>query len=906
MADRIKGITIEFKGETRQLSDSLKQVRKESNKLGRKLTDIRKLLKFSPDNVELLDQKAATLNKRVDLTKTKLEELRKAQAQVQAQVKAGDLGADKLDAFNREIIETESKLSTFRTQLYEVNSLGFNNLMESFQNVGEKVGNVGKSLSLHVTAPLIAMGAVSTKSASDFESAFAGVRKTVDASEEDFSKLEGAIRDMSKELPASAEEISGVTENAGQLGIEFKNLIPFTRTMIDLGESTNLTAEEGSVQFARFANIVGMNQDNFDRLGSVIVDLGNNFATTESEIMQMGLRLAGSAEQVGITETQIMGLAAAMSSMGINAEAGGSAMSKTIQTINTVVSSGSDELKTFAKISGMSSEEFAKAWKDKPIEALVAFIGGLGELNESGGDVAGTLKDVKLGGLRVVDTLSRLSGNTEVLNQALQVSDEAWTDNTALAEEAGQRYKTVDSQLQMLRNKFRDIAVTLGDILLPKVMSVADKISELADKFSNLDEGTQNTIVNVGLFAAALGPVLTVVGKITSGLGSVGLAISGLGAKMAGAGSVIATSAGALSGVFAIATAGIAAVIAGIVDLWNNSEGFRESVTNSWETIKESFSGLIEWFSENKERFTVITDSLKKNWRSFTAILGPLLSIAFDVVAKIIKGATGVLTGLFETLTGLINMDWDDAWEGIKHTAQSIAETVTSIVGPFADGIANAFRKLKDALGRLSSQIKTNVVNNWNGLKNDVTSKTNTAVNNVTSKFRNLKETLMSISNTIKTNVSRVWDKVSNAIVSPIRDAKQKVGQIISSIKNLFNFKISWPHIPMPHFSISPSGWRVGDLLKGSIPRLGINWYDQGGIFTSPQVIGVGEKRPEFVGALDDLRYLIRDELGASKNIRNETVNINIDKVNAFDNREVDLLVEKITRSLNRRERGLA
>ena len=906
MADRTKGITIEFKGETRQLSDSLKQVRKESNKLGRKLTDIRKLLKFSPDNVELLDQKAATLNKRVDLTKTKLEELRKAQAQVQAQVKAGDLGADKLDAFNREIIETESKLSTFRTQLYEVNSLGFNNLMESFQNVGEKVSNVGKNLNLSVTAPLIAMGAVSTKSASDFESAFAGVRKTVDTSEENFSKLEGAIRDMSKELPASAEEISGVTENAGQLGIEFKNLIPFTRTMIDLGESTNLTAEEGSVQFARFANIVGMNQDNFDRLGSVIVDLGNNFATTEAEIMQMGLRLAGSAAQVGITETQIMGLAAAMSSMGINAEAGGSAMSKTIQTINTVVSSGSDELKTFAKISGMSSEEFAKAWKDKPIEALVTFIGGLGELDESGGDVAGTLKDVKLGGLRVVDTLSRLSGNTEVLNQALQVSDEAWTDNTALAAEAEQRYKTVDSQIKTLGNKFRDIAVTLGDILLPKVMDVAYKIGELADKFSNLDEGTQNTIVNVGLFAAALGPVLTVVGKITSGLGNVGLAISGLGAKMAGAGSVIATSAGALSGVFAIATAGIAAVIAGIVDLWNNSEGFRESVTNSWETIKESFSGLIEWFSENKARFTVITDSLKKNWRSFTKILGPLLSTAFDVVAKIIKGATGVLTGLFETLTGLINMDWDDAWEGIKHTAQSISEAVKSIVGPFADGIANAFRKLKDALGRLSSQIHTNVVNNWNGLVQDVTTKSSNAVKNATSKFRNLKDALTRNSNETWSVVSRVWNKVSNAIVSPIRNAKRKVGQIISAIKNLFNFRISWPHIPMPHFSISPSGWRVGDLLKGSIPRLGINWYDQGGIFTSPQVIGVGEKRPEFVGALDDLRYLIRDELGASKNIRNETVNINIDKVNAFDNREVDLLVEKITRSLNRRERGLA
>jgi TP901 family phage tail tape measure protein len=181
----------------------------------------------------------------------------------------------------------------------------------------------GAAMSATITAPIVGVGAAAIKTSIDFESAFAGVVKTVDATEGELAQLEQGILEMSKELPASASEIAQVAEAAGQLGIRTEDILSFTRTMIDLGETTNLSADQAATALARFANIVQMPQDQFDKLGSTVVELGNKLATTEAEIVEMGLRIAGAGEQVGMTEAQIMALAGALSSVGIEAEAGG-------------------------------------------------------------------------------------------------------------------------------------------------------------------------------------------------------------------------------------------------------------------------------------------------------------------------------------------------------------------------------------------------------------------------------------------------------------------------------------------------------------------------------------------------------------------------------------------------------
>ena len=198
------------------------------------------------------------------------------------------------------------------------------------------------------------------------------------------AELEAGLRGLARELPSSHAEIAAVAEAAGQLGIETPNVLGFTRTMIDMGEATNMSAEEAATSLARFMNVMGTSQSEVGRLGASVVGLGNNFATTESEIVQMSQRLSGAGAQANMTEGDVLGIAAAMSSVGIEAEAGGSAMSLTMKRIGKEVDTGGSKLELFAQVAGMSAEQFSQAWKSDPAAALDAFITGLSTVESQG------------------------------------------------------------------------------------------------------------------------------------------------------------------------------------------------------------------------------------------------------------------------------------------------------------------------------------------------------------------------------------------------------------------------------------------------------------------------------------------------------------------------------------------
>lgn len=207
----------------------------------------------------------------------------------------------------------------------------------------------------------------------DWESAWAGVTKTVDGTAEEMASLEKGLRGLAKVLPASHTEIAAVAEAAGQLGVETKNVQGFTRTMIDLGETTNLSANDAATQLSRFMNIMGSSQSDVDRLGSSVVGLGNNFATTEAEIVELGMRLAGAGKQAGLSESDVLGFATAMSSVGIEAEAGGTALSMTMKRIGSEVETNGALLGTFAQVAGMSAEQFKTAWGQGCCRGFVCF-----------------------------------------------------------------------------------------------------------------------------------------------------------------------------------------------------------------------------------------------------------------------------------------------------------------------------------------------------------------------------------------------------------------------------------------------------------------------------------------------------------------------------------------------------
>jgi len=368
---------------------------------------------------------------------------------------------------------------------------GFTKLDRGFDTisgVGVKCFSAIAAAAGAAAAAIGTVAGVSINSGMEFESAFAGVKKTVDATDDEFSGLREDILGMAREMPSSAAEIAGVMEIAGQLGIATESLTAFTETMVNMGVSTNLSSEEASTALAKFANIVSMADygedglSNWERLGSVVVDLGNHFATTEADIVQMATRLASTGELVGLTEPQIMALATSMSSVGIGEEAGGSSMSKLLKNIQIATELGSESLEEYASVAGMTEAEFTEVFQEDAVKALSAFIDGLNDTERNGKSAIVILDDLGMNEIRLSNTVLSLANANGVMSSAIETANQAWDASTALAEEAGRRYETAESKVQIMKNAFQELGISayedLREPFVDSVGMITGKVTE--------------------------------------------------------------------------------------------------------------------------------------------------------------------------------------------------------------------------------------------------------------------------------------------------------------------------------------------------------------------------------------------------------------------------------------------
>ncbi|MFS7427033.1 phage tail tape measure protein [Carnobacterium maltaromaticum] len=456
--------------------------------------------------------------------------------------------------------------------------------LQSFSEQGMKSADtamaVGKKWSV-AGAAVGAVALVGAKAAIDYESAFASVTKTVDGTTAELDKLSDGIRQMALEVPTSAADLAELAAVAGQLGIKTENIESFTRTIADLGVATNLSGEEGASMLAKFANITKMDQGDFSRLGSSIVELGNNFATTEADITAMAMRLAGAGNQVGMSEADILGLSAALSSVGIEAEMGGSAISKIIvqmqlasakgqdafkglqevaerngiawESVSAAVANGGKELtnmsnsmglgnkglaelyknagdakaslEDFGYVAGMTGDDFAKAFQEDAVGALGAFIEGLGNASEKGTTAIEMLDNMGISEVRLRDAMLRAGGASELFAGAIETSNKAWGENTALTDEAETRYETMASKIQLAKNKITDLAIEFGAQLLPALADaleasepLIESIKNMVKSFTEASPATKKFILAVGGIAVFGGPALMGVAGLTKGV----------------------------------------------------------------------------------------------------------------------------------------------------------------------------------------------------------------------------------------------------------------------------------------------------------------------------------------------------------------------------------------------------
>jgi TP901 family phage tail tape measure protein len=344
--------------------------------------------------------------------------------------------------------------------------------------------------------------AAAGKAAIDWEAQWTGVLKTVSGSATELDALEGSLREMARTLPASHQEIAAVAEAAGQLGVQTPNVAAFTRVMIDLGETTNLSADEAATALAQLMNVMQTSADDVDNLGSAVVALGNNGASTERDIVLMAQRIAGAGAMIGMTEGDVLGLANALASVGIEAEAGGSAISKIMIDIATAVSTGSDTLTQWASVAGMSAADFSTAFKEAPAEAIASFVEGLGRMNDAGGDVFSTLADLGQADIRVTRALLTMANSGDLLRNSLTLGNDAWVENNALMLEAMKRYDTTAAKLEIAKGSINDAAIELGQVFLPAVADAAEGVAGFAQAIAGLPEPVQQV---AGGLAAIVG-----------------------------------------------------------------------------------------------------------------------------------------------------------------------------------------------------------------------------------------------------------------------------------------------------------------------------------------------------------------------------------------------------------------
>jgi len=666
-------------------------------------------------------------------------------------------------------------------------SAGLAQAQSKIKAVGDKLGDIGKKLTTFVTAPIIGLGVAVTKMAINWESDFAGVEKTVDGTAEQLAALEDQLLRTSRQIPITPEQIAKISELGGQLGVQIGDIDAFAQEIAKLGVTTDLGTEQAAMGMARFINITQKVApegatfiDQTKAIGATLVDLGNNFAATESEIMEFAMRIAGAGSIVGLTQAEILGWSVGLASMGINAEAGGTAISRVFLEISNVVqgATGSvidnseaiekgqakidkwtqqllvaklrqseftdktkestrasneftienltaqirdqesalesltaahgdaagagEKMALLTRVAGVSVEEFSFLMKENASKATAMFVAGLGRMRDSGENILPILEALGFSNVRIQDTVLRLSSSTDVLDKALGASGEAYEDMNALNVEAAKRFKTTESQIQIVRNTFHYLGVVLGKQVLPVIIDVLGKVGPLVEKFAEFIKARPD-IIQFGLavagVAAAAGPlamglgvVLPLIGALISPLG---LVLAGVAALVVGfvkaEGGIVPAIEAVIDKVKGIAKAvkagdwpavweelrGIGDTIVSIIGGWIDTakrvvgekwEGFKTNVAGKWATLKDVFTAegwvaAIETalgFAGIEIDFSELIENLRPKWNAVKMIFEEKGFIEAVQTALLFAGVVVD----FSALGAKVEAAWNDMWLG--------------------------------------------------------------------------------------------------------------------------------------------------------------------------------------------------------------------------------------------------
>ena len=888
MAGRIKGITVEIGGDTTGLEKALKNVNSTIKNTQSQLKDVNRLLKLDPSNTELLSQKQRALKDAIGATKEKLDSLKTAQEQAKQQLENGDLGQDKYDALQREIIETEQELRRLQkeaaatsTALAKIDEAG--KKMEAF---GDSVTSAGQKI-MPASMAVAGLGAAAVKTAADFDSGMSKVAAISGATGDDLDALRDKAREMGAKTKFSASEAASAMEYMAMAGWKTEDMLGGIEGIMSLAAASGEDLATTSDIVTDALTAFGLSAQDSGHFADILAAASSNANTNVRMMGETFKYCAPIAGALGFSAEDVAEAIGLMANAGIKSTQAGTAL-------RTIMNNLSGEV----KITGAALGEVTIATTNAD--------GSMRDLSDILADCRGAFSQLseseRAQAAEALVGKNAMSGFLALMNAAPEDIEKLSTaidncDGTA-AQMAETMQDNLAGQLTILKSQLEELAISFGEMLMPAIRAIVSKIQAFVDKLNGMSESQRKAILTIGLIVAALGPLLVIIGTLIS---KVGVAMQGfvklatgvkkLGVAVKAGTGVFGKLGAALGGISAPVLAIVAVVavlIAAFKHLWDTNEEFRNAITGIWEGIVSKIQafcqGIVDRLNALGFDFSSIVDVLKSLWGGLCQFLAPVFGAAFNVVSTVLGTVLDVITGLLDVFIGLFTGNWSQMWEGVKeifsgiwdgitglfdtalNLLKSLAETVFGWFGStwesvwsgiksffetiwngivaFFSGIWNTIvstvtaqiNAVKTVVTTVFNAIKTTATTIWNGIKTAISTVVDGIKSKVSSAFESVKNTATNLFNGIKSTATSVWNGIKTAIVTPIEAARDKIRSALDAVSGFFSgLKLQLPHIKLPHFRVSGTL----SISPPSVPHLSIDWYKEGGIMTRPTVFGM-------------------------------------------------------------------